>query len=73
MASDTLLGIVSHSTLSLGLVAIAFMETMRSTCSAYLFGDILVGDAAADLVWIYGGGVSAALAVLAFCGGRSWR
>ena len=41
LASDTLLGIVSHSTLSLGLVAIAFMETMRIDLLAYLFGDIL--------------------------------
>jgi zinc transport system permease protein len=30
LASDTLLGIVSHSTLSLGLVSIAFMETMSA-------------------------------------------
>lgn len=67
LASDTLLGIVSHSTLSLGLVAIAFMETMRIDLLAYLFGDILsvTWD---DILWIYGGG-AAALAVLAFI----WR
>jgi zinc transport system permease protein len=67
LASDTLLGIVSHSTLSLGLVAIAFMETMRIDLLAYLFGDIL-SVTWADIVWIYGGG-AAALAVLAFI----WR
>jgi zinc transport system permease protein len=67
LASDTLLGIVSHSTLSLGLVAIAFMETMRIDLLAYLFGDIL-SVTWGDIVWIYGGG-AAALAVLAFI----WR
>jgi len=67
LASDTLLGIVSHSTLSLGLVAIAFMETMRIDLLAYLFGDIL-SVTWADILWIYGGG-AAALAVLAFI----WR
>jgi zinc transport system permease protein len=67
LASDTLLGIVSHSTLSLGLVAIAFMETMRIDLLAYLFGDIL-SVTWPDIVWIYGGG-AAALAVLALI----WR
>lgn len=67
LASDTLLGIVSHSTLSLGLVAIAFMETMRIDLLAYLFGDIL-SVTVADIQWIYGGG-AVALAVLALI----WR
>ncbi len=58
LATDTLLGIVSHSTLSLGLVAIAFMETMRIDLLAYLFGDIL-SVTAADIGWIYGGGAMA--------------
>ncbi|EWY40507.1 zinc transporter [Skermanella stibiiresistens SB22] len=67
LASDTLLGIVSHSTLSLGLVAIAFMETMRIDLLAYLFGDIL-SVTTTDIGWIYGGG-AVALGVLAFI----WR
>ena len=67
LASDTLLGIVSHSTLSLGLISIAFMETMRIDLLAYLFGDIL-SVTWEDILWIYGGG-AAALAVLAFI----WR
>jgi zinc transport system permease protein len=55
LASDTLLGILSHGALSLGLVALAFMETVRVDLMAYLFGDILsIGTV--DLVWIYGGG-----------------
>lgn len=63
LATDTLLGILSHSALSLGLVAVSFMETVRIDLMGYLFGDILaVGRW--DLAWIYGGG-AAALAVLA--------
>ncbi len=56
LASDTLLGIFAHSTLSIGLVAITFMENVRIDLMAYLFGDILAVSAG-DLLWIYGGGV----------------
>lgn len=41
LASDTLLGILAHSALSLGLVAVAFVEGLRIDLMAYLFGDIL--------------------------------
>lgn len=55
LASDTLLGIFSHGALSLGLVALAFMEDVRVDLVAYLFGDILaIGTG--DLVWIFAGG-----------------
>ncbi len=55
LASDTVLGILAHSALSLGLVAIAFMEGLRVDLMGYLFGDILaVSDH--DLYWIFGGG-----------------
>jgi zinc transport system permease protein len=65
LASDTLLGIFSHSALSLGLVAIAFMPGLRLDLMGYLFGDILAVTAA-DLAWIYAGGglVLAALAAI---------
>ena len=56
LASDTLLGIFAHSTLSIGLVATAFMEHVRIDLMSYLFGDILAVGVA-DLLWIYGGGV----------------
>ena len=56
LAGDTLLGILAHSTLSLGLVALAFMETVRIDLMAYLFGDILA-VAWGDLYWIWGGAV----------------
>jgi zinc transport system permease protein len=55
LAADTLLGIFAHSTLSLGLVAIAFMEHVRVDLISYLFGDVL-SVTLFDLAWIYGGG-----------------
>ncbi len=41
LASDTLLGILSHGALALGLVALAFLEGLRLDLLGYLFGDIL--------------------------------
>lgn len=67
LATDTLLGILSHSALSLGLVVLAFLETLRVDLIAYLFGDIL-SVTVADLAWIAGGG-AVALGGLAFL----WR
>ncbi|MFD1624770.1 zinc ABC transporter permease subunit ZnuB [Azospirillum griseum] len=58
LAADTLLGILSHGSLSLGLVALAFLETLRVDLMAYLFGDIL-SVTVNDLVWIYSGGAVA--------------
>lgn len=64
LANDTLLGIFAHGALSLGLVLLAFMETVRIDLSGYLFGDILAINTT-DLVWIYTGG-GLALAGLAW-------
>lgn len=63
LASDTLLGILSHGSLSLGLVALAFLETLRVDLIAYLFGDIL-SVTLSDLAWIYAGGAAALAGVL---------
>jgi len=65
LATDTLLGIVSHTTLSVGLIAVTMIETVRVDLLAYLFGDIL-SIAASDIAWIWAGGalVLAALALL---------
>jgi zinc transport system permease protein len=60
LASDTLLGILAHSTLSLGLVAVAFLEGVRIDLMGYLFGDILAVSQT-DLAWIFGGGLLALL------------
>lgn len=52
LSSDTLLGILSHGSLSLGLVVLACMKDVRVDLLAYLFGDILaIGTT--DLLWIY--------------------
>lgn len=55
IATDTLLGILAHSSLSLGLVAVSFLDNVRIDLMAYLFGDLLA-ISTQDLYWIYGGG-----------------
>ena len=61
-AMDTILGVVAHSALAIGLVAISFVPSARSDLSAYLFGDILaVGRADLALIWA---GAAAVLGVL---------
>ncbi len=52
VASDTLLGILAHASLALGLLALALMEGLRVDLMSYLFGDILALDVA-DLAVIY--------------------
>ncbi|MDD2892841.1 MAG: metal ABC transporter permease [Halothiobacillaceae bacterium] len=51
LAEDTLLGLLAHSSLALGLVLLAFMEDVRVDLFAYLFGDILALSTM-ELVWI---------------------
>ena len=62
LATDTLLGIFAHAALSLGLVALAFLETVRVDLVAYLFGDILA-ISTNDLYWIWGGNLLALAAL----------
>jgi zinc transport system permease protein len=52
---DSLLGILSHAALALGLIAAARLSGQRLDLMGYLFGDILAVTQL-DLVWIYGGG-----------------
>ncbi len=40
-AMDTLLGVMAHSALAFGLVAVSFLSGVRIDLMAYLFGDIL--------------------------------
>ncbi|QPC43167.1 zinc ABC transporter permease subunit ZnuB [Kaustia mangrovi] len=63
LASDTLLGILSHSALAFGLIAASLLTTVRFDLMSYLFGDILAVTRE-DIAWIYGGG-ALALALLA--------
>jgi zinc transport system permease protein len=64
---DTLLVILSHSALSIGLVVISATPHLRVDLTSYLFGDILAVSRI-DLAWIYGGGFGVVAALIAI-----WR
>jgi zinc transport system permease protein len=67
VASDTVLGILSHASLSIGLVVLAFMTWVRVDLIGYLFGDVLaVGRA--DVYMVIGGAVAVLVALMAI-----WR
>jgi zinc transport system permease protein len=58
LASDTMLGILSHGGLAFGLIAIGLTQGLRTDLFGYLFGDVLAIDAQ-DLAWIWIGGGAA--------------
>ncbi|MEZ7813325.1 MAG: metal ABC transporter permease [Paracoccaceae bacterium] len=52
-AMDTTLGVVAHSALAFGLVAVSFLQGVRVDLSAYLFGDILaVSSYDLGMIWL---------------------
>lgn len=53
-ALDTTLGVLAHSALAFGLVAVSFVPSVRSDLSAWLFGDILAVSRL-DLAFIWSG------------------
>ena len=56
LATDTLLGILSHSALALGLVAIALIPGARVNMEGLLFGDLLaITGAELGAIWIMAG------------------
>ena len=57
-AMDTLLGVMAHSALAFGLVAVSFLSGIRIDLMAYLFGDILAVSRM-DLLVIWSGAVLA--------------
>lgn len=61
---DTALGVMAHSALALGLVAVSFLPDVRVDLNAYLFGDIL-SVRWSDVVWVWAGSL-AVLALLAW-------
>jgi len=65
LALDTLLGIMAHSALSLGLVVVSLMGNVRVDLMAYLFGDLL-SVTLEDIVTI-------ALGVAIVCGVLFWQ
>ena len=63
LSTDALLGILSHSALSVGLVIVAFMTWVRIDLIGFLFGDILaVSEADIDLIW--GGGILVVMTII---------
>lgn len=67
LPTDTLLGLLAHGGLALGLVILSFFPAVRLDLQALLFGDIL-GVTRADVVLVWAGG-AVALGVLAWI----WR
>ena len=58
-AMDTLLGVLAHSALAFGLVAVSFLSGVRIDLMAYLFGDILAVSRL-DLLVIWSGAAAVA-------------
>ena len=67
LSTDALLGILSHSTLAIGLVLVAFMTWVRIDLMGFLFGDILAVSVT-DIVVIYGGGAAVLLVLILIWG-----
>ena len=67
LPTDTLLGILAHSALALGLVALSFVGNLRLDLMGYLFGDVLAVSRS-DLLWIWIGGASVLLVLTIY-----WR
>ncbi len=64
VSTDTLLGILAHSALSLGLVAVSFLDNVRVDLMSYLFGDLLA-ITPEDLTYVFVG-VAVVLTVLVY-------
>lgn len=56
LSTDALLGILSHSTLAVGLVLVAFISWVRIDLMGFLFGDILAVSRL-DIAVIFGAGL----------------
>lgn len=57
LSTDALLGILSHSSLAVGLVLVAFMSWVRIDLMGFLFGDILAVSPS-DVLVIFAGGLA---------------
>lgn len=61
-AMDTLLGVMAHSALAFGLVAVSYIQGVRLDLMSYLFGDILaVGKSDLAVIWAGAAGVLAVM------------
>lgn len=65
VSSDSLLGLMAHASLALGLVAMAFLSGARVDLMGFLFGDILaVGRMDIATIWLGGAAVLTVLALI---------
>lgn len=65
LSGDTLLGLLAHSTLAIGLVFLAFMTWVRVDLMGFLFGDILaVSTTDIVVIWIGGAFVLGTLTMI---------
>lgn len=65
LSADALLGLLAHSSLAVGLVALAFMTWVRVDLMGFLFGDILaVTPLDIAVIWIGGACVLVALVMI---------
>jgi zinc transport system permease protein len=55
LSNDTLLGILAHSSLALGMITISLLDNVRVDVLSYLFGDLLTINRE-ELIWMYSGG-----------------
>lgn len=63
-AMDTILGVLAHSALAVGLVVVSFLSGIRLDLMAYLFGDILaVSRSDVGVIW---GGAAIVVALIAW-------
>ncbi|MBV1902212.1 MAG: metal ABC transporter permease [Marinosulfonomonas sp.] len=62
-SADTTIGVISHSALALGLVAISFVRGVRVDLNAFLFGDILTVTSG-EVLWVWVGSVLALLLLI---------
>ena len=60
LSTDTVLGILAHGSLALGLILLTVLPGVRLDLLGYLFGDILA-ITWLDIVWIYLGGLAVLL------------
>lgn len=67
VATDTLLGILAHSSLSVGLIAVSFLDNVRIDLMSYLFGDLLAVNTT-DLIFIWSGVITVSILLFIF-----WR
>lgn len=63
-SSDTLLGILAHSSLAVGVLVLALSRSQRVNLESYLFGELLTVSGS-DVIWI--------VVVVAIVAGLLWR